>query len=81
MKFVEAEVEKGNARRPYKKMKDELEVFMRMNVKSAKVIYTKQEYTSAAAANKSLHDGAINAGLPIKTTVRNGTVYLVRTDL
>ena len=81
MKFVQAEVEKGNARRPYKKLKDELQVFMRMNVKSAKVIFTKQEYTSAQAANKSLRDGAVAAGLPIKSLMRNGTVYLVRTDL
>ena len=80
MKFVEAELEK---RRPcdYKKLKNELETFMRMNVKTAKVIYTKSEYSCATSAGASCRRGAKYIGLPIKVNVRNGNVYLIRTDL
>lgn len=80
MKFIEADLEKTEVC-AYKKLKNDLEEFMRMNVKSARVVYTKAEYVCATSAKASLRIAARRYSLPIKALMRNGNVYLIRTDL
>ena len=80
MRFIEAEIEKP-CKVSYKKLKDEFAVFMRMNVKTAKVLYTKEEYSCITSARVSLCDHIRENDLPIKVTRRNGNLYLTRTDL
>lgn len=79
MRLIEAEVEKTRMS-SYKNLKDELTVFMRMNVKSAKVLFTKDEYSCSTAVRVSLGQAAKRMGLPIKAKSVNENVYLIRTD-
>ena len=65
----------------YKKVGAYLQEFMKMNVKTARVDYTPEEYTSAQCVSTPFRY-AINAdGYPIKVQIINGDVYLTRTDM
>ena len=80
MRFIKTELEK-KARNPRKDLMKELKAFMSMNVKTAKVVYTKGEYACATAASGALRTCIRTYGLPINVKMRNGNVYLIRTDL
>ena len=80
MRFIEAEIEERPVR-TYKKLKAELKRFISMNIKSARVIYTEAEYSCSTSARKALSEAAKMHSLPIKALMRNGNVYLIRTDL
>ena len=65
----------------YKKVGTYLQEFMKMNVKTVRVDYSSDEYTSAQCATTPFRY-AINAdGYPIKVQIINGDVYLIRTDM
>lgn len=80
MRFIKAEIEKKEYC-PKKNLKNEIKAFMSMNVKSVKVVFTKKEYACATAASGSLRYYIRTNELPIKVMIRNGNVYLLRTDL
>lgn len=67
--------------RDHKDMRSYLEQFMSMNTKVAWVIFEPHEYATVASARATLNRACRNYGYPIDVFVRNGDLYLVRTDM
>lgn len=80
MRFIEAEIEECR-RCQNKNLEQEFEKFMSMNVKTAKVIFTEEEYSCSNAVAVVLRRGVKTHRLPIHVLVVNGNVYLVRRDM
>lgn len=68
-------------KREYNPLGKYLEEFMRMNVKVARVDFDAHEYASAKVCQTTLYTSIKRRALPIKTSVRNNEVYLIRTDM
>lgn len=89
MRFVEvAEVprrrykQKGD-RTPseYHNLKNELNAFMKMDVKIVRIIFYEDEYASFTSAGKAIGGAVKRMRLPVKVRWVDGDVYLVRTDI
>ena len=70
---------KANAE--YKNIRAYLNEFMRLNVKYGKVEYGQQEFRNVCSANGSFNYMIRRFNYPIRTTMLNGELYLVRTDM
>ena len=55
--------------------------FMRMNIKVAKVDFKEREYKNTTIAYHTLHRACKRHAVPITVRMRNGEVYMVRTDM
>lgn len=58
-----------------------VEEFIAMNTPFARVDYTREEYRSPIGCANSLSRACDRCGFPAYATMRNGEVYLVRTDM
>lgn len=58
-----------------------LEEFMKLNIKVAKVDFSKNEYKNVTSAQGSFKQAITRKCLPITATVRNGELYLIRNDM
>ena len=68
----------GDKRRAY--LEDELEKFMKMDVKYARLDYG-DEYKTPGAVSSSLKNAIKKEGLPIKVTIIDSVIYLISTDM
>ena len=83
MYFVEVEELPKKATRTGKKgeLKTRLDQFMDMRVKIAKLILDDCDYICPVSAYASYADACEYWAFPIDVKMRNGEVYLVRTDM
>lgn len=89
MRFVEVkEIPKRryktkDAHRPeeYHNLKKELESFLKMDVKTAKVILADGEYVSCGSAQNAIVDSIKRFAFPVKACRIDGVLYLERTDM
>ena len=83
MYFVEVEELPKKASRTGAKgeLKSKLEQFMGMRVKIAKLVLDDCDYVCPTSAYCSFTDACEYWALPIDVKMRNGEVYLVRTDM
>ena len=89
MRFVEvAEVPRRryktkDSRRPeeYHNLKKELESFLKMDVKTAKVILADGEYVSCSSAQNAIVESIKRFAVPVKARRIDGVLYLERTDI
>lgn len=58
-----------------------VEEFLAMNTPFARVDYTREEYGSTEGCRHSLSTACERCGFPAYAMMRNGDVYLVRTDM
>lgn len=66
----------------YHKLDEFFKMFMKSNVKYARVEFADREYSTEATCRGSLHSYILrNPDLPIKVHLVSGDVYLIRTDL
>lgn len=79
MKFTE--MKDGLPKRDYNKLEPYLKEFVRMNVAVARVDLEEREYKSPKVARSVLDIACKRHGVPVKAKIRNGNVYLVRTDM
>ena len=80
MKFVEVKEVPVKKKRSYKgELRDYLQEFMKMNLKSVKV--EDHGYKTSNSAYKALHKATKYWVLPIDVVTRNGELYLVRRDI
>lgn len=86
MKFVPVDnipkrrTREGAACAEWKPLRDYLNEFLNMNVKYARISDVSSEYSSIESAVCSIRESIANAALPITLALRNGEVYLIRTD-
>ena len=82
MRFTEwkGEVPKKKGR-GYHHLEDELNEFMKMNVKAAKVAWTELEYKNVRSCYEGLLKAAKRFNFPVYVTTRKGEVFLVRRDI
>lgn len=82
MKFYKvSSLPKTMHRKPNNDLAAALEEFMNMNVKYVQVVFSMLEFEGCYVAGTVLNRASKNAGLPVKARVRNGQVYLERTDM
>lgn len=55
--------------------------FMESDALVAKVYFAPGEYKSENSAQSSLCQAILRAKAPIRTSIRNGELYLIRTDM
>ena len=55
--------------------------FMNMNVHVVQVEFAPEEYKSENSAQSSFCQAILRARVPMKTSIRNGKLYLIRTDM
>lgn len=79
MKFVT--MENGLPKRTYNKLDKYLEEFVRMNVPVARVDLDDREYASPSVARSVIGVACKRWAVPVKAVLREGKVYLVRTDM
>ena len=65
----------------YNSCKDYLNKFMAMNVKVAWVLFGPDEYANVTSAYGSFTRSCHRFGFPVTAYIRNGDLYLVRTDM
>lgn len=80
MNFVKVDRLPDRKKRPYKKLEDELEKFMRMDCKYAKV-ELNGEYAGPNSARASILRAIRLYDLPIQIKMINDEVYLISTDM
>ena len=68
-------------RKPRNDIAGAMEEFMKMNIKFAQVTFSVLEFDSCYVAGTVLSRHVKDAELPVKVRVRNGVVYLERTDI
>lgn len=59
----------------------ELNEFVNMNVHCVKVTFADDEYSNLKSAQNSIAASAKRFGFPVKATIINKEMYLVRTDM
>lgn len=80
MNFTKVDRLPDTIRRPYKNLEDELEKFMRMNCKYARVEFAG-EYAGANSARAAIHKAIKAFDLPIEAKLINEELYLISTDM
>ena len=75
------QIPKTKYRKPRNNVAGAMEEFMKMNIKFASVKFSVLEFESCYVASSTLVKCCKSAELPVKVLVRNGRVYLERTDL
>ena len=65
----------------YKKVSAYIQEFMKMNVKTVRVDYSSDEYTSAQCASTPFRYAINTDDYPIMVRIINGDLYLIRTDM
>lgn len=76
------EIPKGSWRKaPAGSVRQKAEEFIAMNTPFARVDYTREEYRTPMGCLHSMSDACDKGGFPAYATMRNGEVYLVRTDM
>lgn len=81
MTFTEVkEIPRGTANRNMLLVK-ELEEFVLMGIKMAKLTYTPGAYKSVYTCYSTLFKVIKREHFPIKMKIRNNEIYLVRTDM
>lgn len=80
MRFIEV---KGFVPRQKKwgRLRVELETFMSMNIKTAKVDYAECEYKKSITCYKCLWNAARRYAMPIRVAMIDGEIYLIRRDM
>jgi hypothetical protein len=68
-------------RKPYNKLQLKLKEFVSMNTKAVKVNFRENEYAKPIYGYKSLYNAAKIFCGPVAVIMRNGEIYLVRTDM
>lgn len=76
-----AYIPKTEYRKPRNDIAGAMEEFMKLNIKFAQVSFSVLEFESCYVAGTVLSRHARDAELPVKVCVRNGVVYLERTDM
>lgn len=79
MKFTE--MKNGLPRRENHKLNLLLTEFVRMNVKVVRIDLEENEYASVTVARSVIGSACKRWCVPVKTKVRDGILYLVRTDM
>lgn len=74
-------VKDGVPKRDYFKLKAMFDEFMALNVKVVKLELDEGDYASVYVAMHTIGKSAKTHGYPVKTSVRNGEVYMIRTDM
>lgn len=80
MKFIEVDHLPYSNRKPRKSMEEELEKFMKMDCRYAKVDIC-DEYSSVLSARSAIYAAVKNYKLPIKPILIDGELYLISTDM
>jgi hypothetical protein len=66
----------------YNSVRTYLEEFVNMDVKYVRVEFNEGEYSSLASLRTTLYDAiARTPDMPVKAVLRDGCVYLIRTDM
>ena len=81
MTFTPVEKLPEKQKNTYKKNTDMLNEFMKMNVKYARVEYSKTDYCSESSVVGSLSKSIRTNMYPIRLKTINGELYLIRKDL
>ena len=81
MRFIEAKDALPEHKHTHKYLKKYFEGFMSSNIKIATVEFSENEYKNVTSCQASLRKSIKRFGFPIKATVRNGMVYLIRLDI
>ena len=83
MEFVKVDgiPESQRNRAAHFSLKSKLERFLAMNVQYARVDYTRDEYSSPTGALHSLSACCNMYDFPAYAILRNGDIYLIRTDM
>lgn len=86
MEFIEVKeipsIRRGERGAPrHGKLKEDLEEFMSLNIKYAEIIPDPRLYTSLHSLDNSIRLTIKRYKLPIASTIRWDTMYLIRTDL
>ncbi|MBQ8237867.1 MAG: hypothetical protein IJZ39_06965 [Oscillospiraceae bacterium] len=79
MKFTE--MKNGLPKRENNKLNLLLKEFVRMNVAVVRVDLEQHEYASVSVARSVIGAACKRHCVPVKTKVRDGVLYLVRTDM
>lgn len=79
MRFIE--MKDGLPKRENHKLNLLLKEFVRMNVEVVKVDLEEHEYASVSVARSVIGAACKRHCVPVKTKVRDGILYLVRTDM
>lgn len=80
MKFIEVKGIRPIRGRMHR-MQVEVETFMSMNIKMAKIDYVECEYKNPMACYKSFWTAVRRYAMPIQVTMIDGEVYLIRKDM
>ena len=82
MQFIKIdEVPESKRCRPHcYSLKTKIDKFMSMDIPCAKVEYDSDEYTSTNACLNSLQSFCSRNRIPAYAMMRNGEVYIIRTD-
>lgn len=62
-------------------IRSQIEEFMAMNVKVAKVTWTSIEYKDYKSCYQALHKAVDRGGYPVQVLTRNEEVYIIRKDI
>lgn len=83
MRFVRVNEIPPSERRRSRAMslKTKLERFMKMDIPLARVDYTPKDYSSPTGCLKSLTVACDMHNIPAYVIMRNGYIYIVRTDI
>ena len=81
MKFIEVNELPEYQRATYKHVREELEMFLKMNCKYARVDLNSNDYGNPYSACATLSLAARRNGFPIKAAAINGEIYLIRKDI
>ena len=63
------------------KLEEGLEKFMSMKTKYARIVFSKDEYSSSTACQVVMKRASIQYGFPVDVRLINGDVYLIRRDI
>lgn len=80
MKFIKIDRLPDREKRPYNKMEEELEKFLRMGCRYAKVDLCG-EYSGVNSARASICNAIKMYDLPIQARLINEELYLISTDI
>lgn len=81
MRFTEYKGDIFKKSTGFKRLEAELKEFLKMNVKVAKVTFTKVEYKSVKSCYHSLTKAVARYSLPIDVTTRKGEIFIINKEI
>jgi hypothetical protein len=81
VKIVKVDVLPNYQRAAYKHVAEELEKFLEMECKYARVELDTGDYNNQYSALNTFHSAIRTNGFPVKAAAINGEIYLIRKDM